>query len=114
MVYLRKLRQEKGISINALSKTTGISAPTIRNIEVKNYKTSNNNLKKLAEYFEVKEPLELLESVSQELKVKKCLNQRCPLNKECYCQSDQVIAGEYCKSQKLITDKSKKVSFNNT
>ncbi|AGX43983.1 helix-turn-helix domain-containing protein [Clostridium saccharobutylicum] len=114
MILLRKLRQEKGLSIEKLAKEIDIKESTIRNIENKIYKASNENSKKFAKYFNVSDPKKLTENVDELIKEKRCLNQRCPLNKECYCQSDQVIAGEYCKSQKLITDKSKKVSFNNT
>lgn len=114
MVLLRKLRQEKGLSTNQLAKETGIDRFVITNIENKQYKVSTSSMKKLADYFGIKEPLELTESVLDLIKVKSCLNQRCPLNKECYCQSEQVCEGASCESQNLVTDKPKKINFNDT
>lgn len=112
MVLLRKLRLGKGMSINKLSKAADVPFSTILNMETKHYKTSEDRMEKLANYFGIKEPLELITTVSDILQVKSCQNQRCPLNKQCYCQSDQVVAGAYCKSQDLVIDKPKKINFN--
>lgn len=114
MVLLRKLRQEKGLSCKKLEQATGVGEIAIRNIENKMYKTSNDRLQKLADYFGIKEPLELLENVTDTLQVKSCLNQRCLLNKQCYCQSDQVIEGAYCQSENKVSDQVKEVKFNST
>lgn len=114
MIYLRKLRHEKGISINQLARETGVNRFTITNIENKQYKAATSSMKKLADYFGISEPLKLTENVIEVLQVKSCLNQRCPLNKQCYCQSDQVCTGAYCKSENLVTEPSKGISFNST
>lgn len=43
----------------------------------------------------------------------RCLNQKCLLNKNKECQSDQVSKeGAYCKSRDLVTDKPKISEFN--
>lgn len=112
MTLLRKLRQEKGLSYKKLEAATGVGEITIRNIENKHYNTSNDRLERLANYFGVKDPKELTKSVSKLYKAKKCLNQRCPLNKECYCQSDQVIAGASCENQNVVSQPTKKVLVN--
>lgn len=112
MVLLRKLRLGKGMSINKLSKEADVPFSTILNMETKHYKTSEDRMQKLADYFGIKEPLDLLKTVTDTLQVKGCQNQRCRLNEECYCQSDQVVAGASCKSQDLVTEKQKKISFN--
>jgi DNA-binding XRE family transcriptional regulator len=114
MILLRKLRQEKGLSINKLAREVNVNSFVIANIENKQYKAATKSMKKLADYFGIKEPLDLTESVWDLIKVKSCLNQRCPLNKEKYCQSEQVIAGASCESQDLVTDKSKKAKYNDT
>lgn len=114
MVLLRKLRNEKGLSTNELARITDVSRYVISNIENKQYKAATTSMKKLADYFGVKEPLELTEIVYDVTQEKKCLNQRCPLNRECYCQSEQVIEGASCESQDLVTDKPKAISFNST
>jgi transcriptional regulator with XRE-family HTH domain len=114
MVLLRKLRQEKGLSLNGLAKVTGVTGPTILNIENKQYKSSNDRLQKLADYFGIENPLDLIESVYNLLEAKKCQNQRCPLNKQCYCQSDQVIAGASCESQDVVSEPVKTVKLNST
>jgi transcriptional regulator with XRE-family HTH domain len=114
MVLLRKLRHDKKISMTDLAKVTGVNRYVITNIENKQYKSSNENMKKLADYFGIKEPLELTTLVFDVTESKKCLNQRCPLNRECYCQSEQVIAGASCESQNLVTDKPKPINFNGT
>lgn len=114
MVLLRKLRLGKGMSINKLSKEADVPFSTILNMETKHYKTSEDRMKKLADYFGIKEPLELIATVSDTLKVKGCQNQGCPLNEECYCQSEQICNGASCESQNLVTDKPKNISFNNT
>jgi Predicted transcription factor, homolog of eukaryotic MBF1 len=114
MILLRKLRQEKGMSYKQLEKATGVGEITIRNIEAKNYKTSKERLKKLADYFGIKEPLELTKNVSEIIKVKSCLNQICLLNNKKYCQSEQVCDGAYCKNENEISNPAKSVKFNNT
>ncbi|MDR3595133.1 helix-turn-helix transcriptional regulator [Clostridium sp.] len=115
MVLLRKLRQEKGLSINQLAKATGVTGPTILNIENKQYKTSNDRLEKLANYFEIADPLELLKNVTKVIKKKKCLNQRCPLNKQKYCQSPIVTNGkDFCQSENEVSQPSKELKFNST
>lgn len=114
MILLRKLRQEEGLTYEQLEEVTSVSDTTIRNIENRHYKGSNYNLRKLANYFKIKEPLELLRYVTEVIKIKSCLNQRCQLNKECYCQSDQVIAGASCDSQDKISNPLKAVKLNST
>lgn len=114
MVLLRKLREEQGLSMNKLAQKLGINSSVIANMENKQYKTNNNTLKKLAEYFKIENPLDLYKNADRLLKSKKCLNQRCGLNKECYCQSDQVVAGAFCKSENEVSEPLKVVKFNNT
>lgn len=114
MVLLRKLRQEKGLSIKQLAKEADVDRFVITNMENKQYKSASDKTKKLANYFGIENPLELTENVWELMKTKGCLNQRCPLNKECYCQSEQVCEGESCESQRLVTDKPKKINFNDT
>ena len=99
MVLLRKLRTEKGLSMNKLANLVGISCCVIGNMENKQYKSSNETMKKLADYFEVENPLDLIKSAETTIKSKKCLNQRCLLNKNCYCQSSKVIEGADCRNQ---------------
>ena len=113
MVLLRKLRQEKGLSMDKLGKLTGISGYTISNLENGRYKTSKK-LIDLAKYFDIKNPLDLLKSTEDTVKSKKCLNQRCLLNEKCYCQSNQVIEGAYCQSEHLENNPVKEFKFNNT
>ena len=113
MVLLRKLRQEKGLSMNKLANIVGISCCVIGNIENKQYKSSNETMKKLADYFGIKEPLDLIKSAEITHKSKKCLNQRCLLNEKCYCQSNQVIEGAYCQSEYLENSPVKEFKFNN-
>lgn len=114
MVLLRKLRKEKGISINQLAKETGVNRFTISNVENKQYKAATRAMKKLADYFGIKEPLSLSENVVDILQAKSCLNQKCPLNKQCYCQSDQVCNGAFCKNEKEVSEPANKVKFNST
>ena len=114
MVLLRKLRQEKGLSMNKLASLVGISCCVINNIENKQYKSASNNMKKLADYFEVENPLDLINSAETTIKSKKCLNQVCLLNKNCYCQSIKVIEGADCRNQNEVSSKVKDISFNNT
>ena len=114
MVLLRKLRQEKGLSMNKLANLVGISCCVIGNIENKQYKSSNETMKKLADYFGIKEPLDLLKNADGVMKNKKCLNQVCLLNEKCYCQSKQVIEGAYCQSEHLENNPVKEFKFNNT
>jgi transcriptional regulator with XRE-family HTH domain len=113
MILLRKLRLERGLTYRQLEKETGVGELTIRNVENKHYNTSNDRLKKLADYFGIADPVELTKDDSELIKDKSCLNQRCLLNKQCYCQSEQVIAGASCENQNLVTDKTKKVIFDN-
>ena len=113
MVLLRKLRTEKGLSMDKLGKLTGISGYTISNLENGRYKTSKN-LIDLAKYFDIKNPLDLLKSTEDTVKSKKCLNQRCLLNKNCYCQSDRVVKGADCRNQNEVSSRSKDINFNNT
>ena len=112
MVLLRKLREEKGLSTIQVEKETGVGRSTILNIENKHYKSSNDKLQKLADFFGIKDPLDLIKNIDKKTSIKKCLNQRCELNKRCFCQSDQVCDGAYCQSENLITDKPKKSKFN--
>lgn len=114
MVLLRKLRTEKGLSMNKLANLVGISCCVIGNIENKQYKSSNETMKKLADYFGVENPLDLLKSAEDTIKSKKCLNQVCLLNKNCYCQSDRVIEGADCRNQNQVSEKPKNVVFNCT
>lgn len=114
MILLRKLRQEKGISINELARATGVERYVITNIENKQYKTTTKNMKKLADYFGIKEPLELTENVWELIRTKSCLNQRCPLNKQKYCQSDQVCNGAFCQSENIVSEPPKAVKLNDT
>ena len=112
MVLLRKLRQEKGLSMDKLGKLTGISGYTISNLENGRYKTSKN-LIDLAKYFDIKNPLDLIKSAEITNKSKECLNQKCLLNKNCFCQSDQVIEGAFCKNENEVSEPLKAVKFNN-
>lgn len=114
MVLLRKLRTEKGLSMNKLANLVGISGCVVSNIENKQYKSSNETMKKLADYFGIKEPLDLLKNADGVMKNKKCLNQVCLLNKNCYCQSDRVVQGADCRNQNEVSDKAKNISFNST
>lgn len=114
MVLLRKLRTEKGLSMNKLANLVGISCCVIGNIENKQYKSSDETMKKLADYFEVENPLDLIKSAETIIKSKKCLNQRCLLNKNCFCQSDRVIEGAYCQSESLVSNSVKKIKYNLT
>ena len=113
MVLLRKLRTEKGLSMNKLANIVGISCCVIGNIENKQYKSSNETMKKLADYFGIKEPLDLIKSAEITNKSKECLNQKCLLNKNCFCQSDQVIEGAFCKNENEVSEPLKAVKFNN-
>lgn len=113
MVLLRKLRIEKGLSMNQLGKFTGISGYTISNLENGQYKTSGS-LVNLAKYFNINNPLDLLKSAEKIIKLKKCLNQVCLLNKNCYCQSEKIIKGADCRNQNEVSNKAKNISFNNT
>ena len=104
MKYLRKLRQEKGLSIQKLEAATDVGQITILNIENGKYKTTNEKMKKLADYFGVKPSL-LIKNVSKINESKKCLNQRCLLNQECFCQSHIVTTGRsFCKSENEVSD----------
>ena len=114
MVLLRKLRTEKGLSMNKLANLVGISCCVIGNIENKQYKSSDETMKKLADYFGVKNSLDLIKSADEVMKTKKCLNQRCLLNKNCFCQSDRVIEGAYCQSESLVSNSVKKIKYNLT
>lgn len=103
MKYLRKLRQEKGLSIQKLEAATGVGQITILNIENGKYKTTNEKMKKLADYFGV-EPSLLIKNVSNINKSKKCLNRRCLLNQEYFCQSSIVSTGRsFCKSENEVS-----------
>lgn len=113
MVLLRKLRQEQNLSMDELGKLTGISGYTIGNLENGRYKTSKN-LIDLAKYFDIKNPLDLLKSTDDTINSKKCLNQVCLLNKNCYCQSDQVIEGAFCQNENEVSKPIKAVKFNLT
>ena len=71
MVVLRKLREEQGLSMNKLAKIVGISNFVIGNIENKQYKSASTNMKKLADYFGVKDPLDLIKSAEDMISSKK-------------------------------------------
>ena len=114
MILLKKLRQERKLSIVGLANITGVNRSVISNIENKQCKSTSESIKKLAKYFGVKKPSDLVENVVNVIQDKSCLNQRCLLNKKCYCQSDQVIKGAYCQNEKTVSDQQKAVSFNNT
>ena len=114
MILLKKLRQEKGLSIVGLANITGVNRSVISNMENKQCKAMSNNIKKLAKYFGIKKPLELVENIADILKTKSCLNQRCLLNKEKFCQSENVCNGAYCQNEKTVSDQQKEVKFNNT
>lgn len=110
MNYLRKLRQEKGLSIKKLSKETGVGEITISNIENNNYKKISDKARKLAAYFNVNDPKKLTKNTTKMIKNKKCLNQRCLLNKECFCQSPIVTTGkDFCKSENVVSKPIKKL-----
>lgn len=114
MILLRKLRLERGLSYRQLEAATGVGEITIRNVENRHYNTSNDRLQKLADFFGVEDPKELTKNISKLLKTKKCLNQKCPLNKECYCQSEQVIEGAFCQSENVVSEPLKAVKLNDT
>lgn len=115
MILLRKLRQEKGLSMGKLAKESGAERTAISNIENGHYKQVTPNMQKVADYFGIKDPLELTSRVPDDINTSKgCLNQRCLLNVQCYCQSDQVIAGASCDGQHKASNPPKEVKFNST
>ncbi|MDF2881538.1 MAG: transcription factor [Clostridiaceae bacterium] len=115
MILLRKLRLSKGLSTVQLSKESGAERTAISNIENGHYKQVTPNMQKVADYFGIKDPLELTSRVPDDINTSKgCLNQRCLLNADCYCQSDQVCAGAYCQSESLVTDKRASFNYNST
>lgn len=49
------------------------------------------------------------------IKKKKCLNQRCLLNKKRYCQSPIVTEGkDFCKSEKVVSKPTKNIRTKDT
>jgi transcriptional regulator with XRE-family HTH domain len=112
MRKLRYIRQAKGLSIENLSKETGVNYSTIQLFETGKTNMKKGLLKVIADFLGSTIEELSIEVIKNEIKEKKCQNQRCPLNKQCYCQSDQVVAGAYCKSQDLVTEQQKKISFN--
>ena len=114
---LRVIRESKGMSRSALSRDTGISTSTIWKYETGKSEMLKPLLKKLAEYFNTTVEalaIEIIEAKVENIKTKSCLNQRCLLNKNCFCQSERVIEGEYCQNEDLVSDKTKKVKYNPT
>lgn len=112
MRKLRIIRQAKGLSIENLSKETGVNYSTIQLYETGKTVMKKKLLEVIAEFLGSTVKELSIEIIENEIKTKHCQNQRCPLNKQCYCQSDQVVAGAYCKNQHLVIDKPKKINFN--
>lgn len=114
---LRLIRESKGMSRSALSKETGVNSCTIWKYETGKSEMLKPLLKKLATYFEVtieELAIEVAEDKIEQLKVKSCLNQRCLLNKEKYCQSDQICNGAFCKNENEVIEPVKEVKYNLT
>lgn len=115
MKKLRLIRRSKGISLQSLSKETGVNHSTIWKYESGRTEMQSKLLKKISVFLNV--PIEELSKDIQEeakkCKSKHCLNQRCLLNKECYCQSDQIIAGASCDGQHKTSNPLKAVKINN-
>lgn len=110
MILLKKLRIEKGLSQVDLANVSGAEKTSISNIENAHYRTVTPNMQKLADYFELKDPLLLTKKVPEDiLTTKGCLNQRCLLNSQCFCQSDQVIRGASCDNQNAVSNPTKRV-----
>lgn len=93
-----------------------MSSDSIWKFEIGKTTMLSKQLKKIATFLNV--PIEELskeiKEETKECKSKPCLNQICLLNKECYCQSDQVIEGAYCKNENEASNPVKAVKFNNT
>lgn len=114
---LKLIRESKGVSRSTLSKETGVSPDSIWKFETGRTTMTTKRLKKIAKYFKMSlEELsrEIEDKNSKILQAKKCQNQRCGLNNKCYCQSDQVIEGAYCKSENEVSKPLKEVKFNDT
>ena len=114
---LRVIRESKGMSRSALSKETGVNSCSIWKYETGKSEMLKPLLKRLAAYFNVtieELAIEIIEEKVKTLNTKSCLNQRCSLNKEKYCQSDQVCNGAFCQSENKISDPVKEVKFNST
>ena len=132
---LRRIRQEKGISQYKLARMAGVSRSAINSCEHGFSTMSKKLIAKLAEVLEVtveelgdhplvsrkktysKKPKvhnnnKKIEITLQEGKVKPCFNQKCLLNKNCFCQSPVVVnelAG--CENQHKITEQGDKQSL---
>lgn len=68
MILLKKLREQEDLTMARLEKLTGVNRVVINNIENRNVKPANENLKKLADYFKIKNPLDLLKVILNLLK----------------------------------------------
>ena len=113
MKKLREIRELKGISIKQLSRECGIADTTIGDYERDKIKKLNiNALRAIATALNA-DIEEIQKNIAQEERIKQCLNQRCPLNKNKLCQSIRVIEGAYCQNQNEVTKKTenKKTSW---
>ena len=97
---LKKIREEKGLTVLELSRLSGVKMPTMQRYEAypgSIVRPDKEIIKKLAEALGVKET-DIF--VKDEIKVKKetktfeCQNQACLLNKNCKCNNDVVIQGK--------------------
>lgn len=117
MRKLREIRNKRGISIDKLSKATGVGIMSIRNFELNIYNVNEIKVKKLADFLET-----TVEEISGEIKEDfgmpcieiKCLNQVCPLNLECKCNNDVVLEGRApCYGKDKVQEKEKN-NYRNT
>ena len=106
MNYLQKFRKEKGLSTTQFASKCKVRISEVVNIETGRTRRVNKAAKKISELYNL-DPTDLLTSVMElEPVYKKCLNQKCPLNKNCSCQSPQVTRGKsFCRSEHKVTEK---------
>ena len=110
MRNIKNYRIDKGLSIENLSKISGVSYGTIQRFE-QGYYINTLLVTKLSKALrvskvEISKPLETREEFTNSNRVYNtpCLNQVCPLNKDCICHNDVVLEGRAgCASKDKIS-----------
>ncbi|NFO89178.1 helix-turn-helix transcriptional regulator [Clostridium botulinum] len=105
MRMLMRIRKAKNWSYKKLSKKSGVPESTISDYEKGKIKKLNSiALNKLANALQT--TTKEIQKDYYEISVKKCLNEKCLLNKNKYCQSPQVCNGKaWCRGENKISSK---------
>lgn len=113
MKRMREIRLRKGLTLEQLAELTGCCFATIRAIEI-GKRPGSKHVDKIAEVLGVSKE-KLMENIDLNKSENKCLNERCPLNKDKTCSNDVVLSGRApCYVKDKIQPKGKKIKYNDT